>query len=220
MVYKGGELSIIEYGRNEFLGSCRTEFMSPYLISCRINERPPPAPFESGFQVMAGEAASPGGRGGSAEGKTADATGAVAMATTLSPAGAKDAAAVGAAAGAAAGFAARSKMQNKKIAFLLDAQTIRVDDLHTGETVATVYHDVRVDFLELNGRAHLLLFRDKLRRLHLYDIRRGESMTLLNYCSYVQWVPDSDVVVAQNRGSLCVWYNIKGAWSIGTAHRD
>ena len=33
-------------------------------------------------------------------------------------------------------------------------------------------------------------------------------MTLLTYCSYVQWVPGSDVVVAQNRGSLCVWYNI------------
>lgn len=32
--------------------------------------------------------------------------------------------------------------------------------------------------------------------------------TLLSYCTYVQWVPDSDVVVAQNRGSLCVWYNI------------
>ena len=27
-------------------------------------------------------------------------------------------------------------------------------------------------------------------------------------CNYVQWVPDSDVVVAQNRGNLCVWYNI------------
>lgn len=26
--------------------------------------------------------------------------------------------------------------------------------------------------------------------------------------SYVQWVPDSDVVVAQNRGNLCVWYSI------------
>ncbi|KAF0719234.1 hypothetical protein AaE_010489, partial [Aphanomyces astaci] len=33
--------------------------------------------------------------------------------------------------------------------------------------------------------------------------------TLLNYCNYVQWVPDSDVVVAQNRTSLYVWYNIR-----------
>ena len=32
--------------------------------------------------------------------------------------------------------------------------------------------------------------------------------TVLNYCSYVQWVPDSDVVVAQNRNNLCIWYNI------------
>ena len=32
--------------------------------------------------------------------------------------------------------------------------------------------------------------------------------TILNYCTYVQWVPLSDVVVAQNRGNLCVWYNI------------
>lgn len=23
-----------------------------------------------------------------------------------------------------------------------------------------------------------------------------------------QWVPGSDVVVAQNRGNLCIWYNI------------
>ena len=32
--------------------------------------------------------------------------------------------------------------------------------------------------------------------------------TILNYCTYVQRVPLSDVVVAQNRGNLCVWYNI------------
>lgn len=27
-------------------------------------------------------------------------------------------------------------------------------------------------------------------------------------CRYVQWVPDSDVAVAQNRSNLCVWYSI------------
>lgn len=32
--------------------------------------------------------------------------------------------------------------------------------------------------------------------------------TLLSFCSYVQWVPGSDVVVAQNRGNLCIWYSI------------
>lgn len=32
---------------------------------------------------------------------------------------------------------------------------------------------------------------------------------ILNFCSYVQWVPGSDVLVAQNRNNLCVWYNIE-----------
>lgn len=45
-------------------------------------------------------------------------------------------------------------------------------------------------------------------QLHLYDIENGTKSTILNYCSYVQWVPDSDVVVAQNRNNLCIWYNI------------
>ena len=75
---------------------------------------------------------------------------------------------------------------------------------------STVSHDSKIDFLELNARGDLLLFRDKRRQLHLYEM--GESHTrhtLLSYCTYAQWVPESDVVVAQNRSSLCVWYNIR-----------
>lgn len=45
-------------------------------------------------------------------------------------------------------------------------------------------------------------------QLHLYDIESAAKTTVLSFCSYVQWVPGSDVVVAQNRGNLCIWYNI------------
>ena len=38
MIYNSGELTLIEYGRNEILGSCRTEHMSPHLISVRLND--------------------------------------------------------------------------------------------------------------------------------------------------------------------------------------
>ena len=31
---------------------------------------------------------------------------------------------------------------------------------------------------------------------------------ILNFFTYVLWVPDSDVVVSQNRNNLCIWYNI------------
>lgn len=98
--------------------------------------------------------------------------------------------------------------ENKKIAFLLDEQTVRVMDLTTSATIGTVGHDARIDWLELNGRGNLLLFRDRRRRLVLHNIFSGRSSTLLSHCSYVQWVPESDVVVAQSRSNLCVWYNI------------
>lgn len=47
-----------------------------------------------------------------------------------------------------------------------------------------------------------------VRALHLYDIASATRTTLLSFSSYVQWVPNSDVVVAQNRSNLCVWYHI------------
>ena len=51
-------------------------------------------------------------------------------------------------------------------------------------------------------------------QLHLYDIGSGVKTTVLSFCSYVQWVPGSDVVVAQNRGNLCIWYSIDSPESI------
>ena len=39
MVHNAGELSLVEYGCNEVLGTCRTEHLSPFLISVRLNDR-------------------------------------------------------------------------------------------------------------------------------------------------------------------------------------
>jgi intraflagellar transport protein 172 len=149
MVFKAGELSLVEYGCNEVLSCCRTEHMSPHLISVRIAGADDP------------DAYTPSGT------------------------------------------------DMKTIAYLLDLMTVRIQDLVTSQTLATVTHDTRIDWLELNPNgANRLLFRDKRRQLYLYDIEHQTRVTLLNYCNYVQWVPDSDVVVAQNRSQLCVWYSI------------
>ena len=61
---------------------------------------------------------------------------------------------------------------------------------------------------QLNETGRKLLFRDRRLRLHLFDVETQSLTSLLSYCCYVQWVPQSDVVVAQNKTSLCVWYNI------------
>ena len=63
----------------------------------------------------------------------------------------------------------------------------------------------------MNPGGSKLLFRDKRRQLHLYHVKEQRKQTLLNYCKFVNWVPNSDVVVAQNRGNLCVWYSIEEA---------
>ena len=138
-------LHLYRYGRNEILGACRTEHMSPHLISVRLNEARDPK---------------------------------------------------------------RPELEVKKVAYLIDLQTIRVLDLATGITEATISHEAKVDWMEMNGRATKLLFRDKRRALHLYDLATQTRSTLLSFSSYVQWVPNADVVVAQNRSNLCIWYHI------------
>ena len=80
-MYNAGELSLVEYGQNDLLGTCRTEHMSPYLISVRIN-------------------------------------------------------------------AARGTLgEEKKMAYLVDKQTVKVMDLMAGVVLATVSHGVKIDWL-------------------------------------------------------------------------
>lgn len=149
MIFNAGELSLVEYSNNEILGSVRTEFMNPHLISVRLNER---------MQRGVGD--------------------------------------------------------NKKLAYLIDLKTIAVVDLAAGFNLGTIGHESKIDWLELNETGRKLLFRDKKLRLHLYDLESGARTTLLSFCSYVQWVPASDVVVAQNRGNLCIWYSIDSPESV------
>ncbi|KAJ3338041.1 hypothetical protein HDU93_010039 [Gonapodya sp. JEL0774] len=141
MVFNAGELSLVEYGVNDILTSCRTEHMNPHLISVRLNER-------------------------------------------------------------------KSDVDVKRIAYLADARTIHVQDVVAGGVIGVVYHDVNVDWLELSGKGNKLLFRDKQKQLHVFNVADQTRSTLLSYCTYVQWVPLSDVVVAQSRGNLCIWYSI------------
>ncbi|CUG89196.1 WD40 repeat-containing protein, putative [Bodo saltans] len=150
MVFSAGELCLIEYGKNEVLGTCRTEETNMHRMSVRIHE----VPVNDQGQPINDQPA------------------------------------------------------RKCIAYLIDRQTIQVDDLVSGIPLARFTHTFKIDWLELNHRANKLLFRDKQHQLFLFDLVTQNRATLLNYCSYVQWVPESDVVVAQNRVDLCVWYSI------------
>uniref|UniRef100_A0A915PPW5 Intraflagellar transport protein 172 n=1 Tax=Setaria digitata TaxID=48799 RepID=A0A915PPW5_9BILA len=94
----------------------------------------------------------------------------------------------------------------KCVAYLLDLNTISVVDLITQRQIAQFSHSVYIDWIELSEMATKLLFRDKRSRLLLADLKTDKKTSLLDYCSYVQWVPNSDVIVAQSSDQLCVWY--------------
>ena len=101
-----------------------------------------------------------------------------------------------------------AKTATKIISYLLDPHTICIQDLVTKNSIGTINHDSRVDYLELNPSGTKLLFRDKRRQLMLYNIKTQSKSTLLQFCTFVQWVPKSEVVVAQSRNNLNVWYSI------------
>ena len=46
MVFNSGELTLVEYGRNEILGSLRTEHTSSHLISVRLSDGRDPTRLE------------------------------------------------------------------------------------------------------------------------------------------------------------------------------
>ena len=96
----------------------------------------------------------------------------------------------------------------KIIAYLIDLNTIQIQDLSTQNMLCQINHDSKIDFLELNKNGTKLIFRDRKRHVYLYYVFDQKKVTLLNYCGYVQWVPNSDVLVAQDRKNLCVWYNV------------
>jgi len=96
---------------------------------------------------------------------------------------------------------------SKVLSYLVDSRTIRIIDLETQLTICTVQVQNKIDWLELNISGTMLLFRDAKRSLYLYNIQTKSLNGLLNVCSYAQWVPEANVIVAQSKKTLNVWYS-------------
>ncbi|XP_073947252.1 intraflagellar transport protein Oseg2 isoform X2 [Choristoneura fumiferana] len=105
------------------------------------------------------------------------------------------------------------EQDRKHLAYLLDRQTIAVVDLTTGAQLGQWWHEARVDWLELNESGQLLLLRDTRRRLILLRLQSGEKEIIASGVGFVQWIEDSDAVVAQTPTHLLIWYS---AWDAGS----
>lgn len=96
----------------------------------------------------------------------------------------------------------------KVIAYLFDLKTVCVLDLVTNFQMCVWNHGKRIDWIELNETGKKMLFRDRSQRLHIIDILTQESQVILNFCGFVQWVPGSDVIVAQSQEKVYIWYDL------------
>ncbi|EFP04115.1 CRE-OSM-1 protein [Caenorhabditis remanei] len=95
----------------------------------------------------------------------------------------------------------------KKLAYLVDPTTISIINLINSQQESFINHPGPIDWIELNEPATKLLYRDKRSKVTLVDIDSDQRTVLLSFCTYVQWVPMSDVIVAQSGDNLSVWYN-------------
>lgn len=100
--------------------------------------------------------------------------------------------------------------KNGQIAFLSDKKTIRIeflDDMY--KSPVNIYHHHAIAFLELSGTNRYCLFLDDERDLYVFDIAIGIKSHLVSHCTYAQWVPSTNAIVAQSKTSMSVWYNAK-----------
>ncbi|OAF71469.1 Intraflagellar transport protein osm-1 [Intoshia linei] len=157
MVYTSGELILLEFNKEEILGSVRTEFLHHDLLSIRINEK----------RMLVNDSAV------------------------------------------------------KIMGYMVDKTTFAIIDLVDNNTVTQYEHSSKIRWLVINETCRYVLFLDKMLHLNLYKIPYDEVkdvkgsvfsdtliFPLLNYCSWVNWVKGSDVIVAQTHASICIWYNI------------
>lgn len=140
IMWNKGELTVVEFGKNEPIANIATNFPSSYLLSLRLD-----AKYINGI--------------------------------------------------------------SKILSYLIDSKTIRIVNLETLMPIATLQIDSKVDWIELNVSGTFLLYRDSNRSLYLYNLITKENSFLIPFCSYAQWVPDANVIVAQSKKMLYVWYS-------------
>lgn len=111
----------------------------------------------------------------------------------------------------------------KLIAYLIDPNTIYIHDLLTQSIIINYTNDCKIEYLEFGKSGNKLIFRDSSKKLNLLLLKKNtnenitsninnnepyKSITILNLCSFVQWVPNTEILVAQSHQDLFIWYNL------------
>lgn len=104
-----------------------------------------------------------------------------------------------------------SKGNNKMIAFLLDSQTVRVISLPSMISECTIEHDCKITWISFSPNGQRILFKDQRRSLFNFSLSTKEKSALLTNTSLCLWVEESDVIIAQSKNSIHVWYSAESS---------
>ena len=110
----------------------------------------------------------------------------------------------------------------KLIAYLIDPNTIYIHDLMTQSIIINYTNEYKIEYLEFGKSGNKLIFRDSSKKLNLLLLKNNnnesinninnnelyKNIAILNLCSFVQWVPNTEILVAQSHQDLFVWYNL------------
>ena len=191
-----GEVSIVEYGENDVLAYFRTSYVNKHVFSLKC--------VGGDYDSSSSTTTTNNNTTNNSNNNNTNNNNKSSMSNSPSPIRRN----------AASATTSNTPSIKKVVAYLIDLQTICIKDLvtssanTTSNTTLTLTHDMKIDWLSLNDKATLLLYRDRGQGLHLYRIHAQVRTQLITLCSYVQWVPQSDVVVGQQQQQLCVWYNL------------
>ena len=111
----------------------------------------------------------------------------------------------------------------KLIAYLIDPNTIYIHDLLSQSIIINYTNESKIEYLEFGKSGNKLIFRDTSKKLNLLLLKNNitenvnfignnnepyKNITILNLCSFVQWVPNTEILVAQSHQDLFIWYNL------------
>jgi intraflagellar transport protein 172 len=111
----------------------------------------------------------------------------------------------------------------KLIAYLIDPNTIYIHDLLSQSIIINYTNDCKIEYLEFGKSGNKLIYRDTSKKLNLLLLKNNinenvndngnnnepyKNITILNLCSFVQWVPNTEILVAQSHQDLFIWYNL------------
>ena len=121
----------------------------------------------------------------------------------------------------------KSDINIKLIAYLIDPNTIYIHDLITQSVILNYTNDTKIEYLEFGKSGYKLIFRDASRKLNLLMLNNvlqnsnnnnnnsnvnnelHKNITLLSLCSFAQWVPNTEILVAQSHKEMFIWYNLE-----------